>query len=191
MDFKALVDEARSCRRFHQDQKMGRESLEWLVDLARVAPCARNAQVLRFGIAESDAVCDAIFPHTRFAAALKWDGPVEGERPSGYIAIFAPQNSSKLVHFDVGIAAQTIQLGAQSKGIGCCMIASFKHKEVFEIFDGPEDMEIALVMALGFEKEERALAQMKSSDDFMYWRDENHVHHVPKRSLEEVLLCYK
>ncbi len=191
MNFQSLVQEARSCRRFHQDQRIGKEALEWLVDLARVAPCARNAQVLRYGIAHSEEVCASIFPHTLWAAALKWGGPIEGERPSGYIAILTPEGANKLVHFDAGIAAQTIQLGAQSKGIGCCILASFKQAEVHKILDVPADMEIALLLGLGIEKEERKLAAMKKADDFMYWRDENNVHHVPKRTLEDVILSSK
>ncbi len=189
MEFETLVQTARSCRRFHQEQRIDKEMLHGLVDLARVAPCARNAQVLRYAIAESEKACAHIYPHTRWAAALKWDGPLEGERPSAYIAILTPENSGKLVHFDVGIAAQTIQLGAQSKGIGCCMLASFKQKEVKDIYSIPEGFEIALVLGLGVEKEIRALANMKSHDDFMYWRDENNVHFVPKRSLEDVIFC--
>ncbi len=188
MDFISLVKEARSCRRFEEADRLGADAVHWLVDCARIAPCARNAQVLRFVVAESKQACEAIFPNTRWAGALKWDGPVSSERPTAYIAILTPEKPGKLVHMDVGIAAQTMQLAAQSKGIGCCMHASFNPKECTEIFQVPEGMEIALILGLGIEKEHRVLAQMPEDGSFTYWRNEEGIHYVPKRSLSEVLL---
>ncbi len=188
MDFNNLVKEARSCRRFIEDQRLGKDAINWLIDCARIAPCARNAQVLRYIAVESKESCDAIFAHTNWAAILKWDGPVEGERPSVYIAILCPKDSGKLVHMDVGIAAQTMQLAAQTKGWGCCMHASFNQKECVSILNVPEDMEIDLLLGFGVAKEKRLLAPMPADGSFKYWRDEDQTHFVPKRSTEEVLL---
>ncbi len=189
MDFKKLVEEARSCRRFVEEQRIGQEEVQALIDIARIAPCARNAQVLRYVAAHSKEACDAIFPHTRWAGALKWDGPIDGERPTAYIAILAPKNATKLVHMDVGIAAQTIQLAAQSKGYGACMHASFSPNDCIAVFGGiPEDMDMLLVLGIGVQKEERHIAPMPADGSFMYWRNEKAVHFVPKRSLNEVLL---
>ncbi len=188
MDFISLVKEARSCRRFLEADRLGVEAVQWLVDCARIAPCARNAQVLRFAAAESKSACEALFPHTRWAGILQWDGPICGERPTAYIAILTPEKCGKLVHMDVGIAAQTMQLAAQSKGMGCCMHASFNPKECAEILQVPEGMEIALILGLGIEKERRVLTDMPADGSFAYWRDDEGVHFVPKRPLQEVLL---
>ncbi len=191
MDFQLLVKEARSCRRFNEEQKIGLQALEWLVDCARIAPCARNAQVLRYALAHSQSACATIFPCTRWAGILDWNGPACGERPTGYIAILVPQDAGKLVYMDTGIAAQTIQLAAQSKGIGCCMHASFKAQELTSFFEVPENMSIALILGLGVEKERRVLAAMPEDGSYNYWRDSSNIHHVPKRSLDEVILCCK
>ena len=188
MNFASLVREARSCRRFVEDERVHNNSLTWLVDMARVCPSARNAQGLRYVIVASPQMCAAIFPHTKWAGALKWDGPCMGERPTGYIAILTPEKPNKNVYIDVGIAAQTIQLGAQNNGIGCCMHASFKPKECSEILSVPEGMEIALLLGLGIEKEKRIIATMPEDGNVNYWRDANGVHFVPKRELNEVLL---
>ncbi len=188
MDFATLVKEARSCRRFNESERLGAEALAWLVDCARITPCARNAQGLRYIAAESKKACDALFPHTRWAGALSNGTPIEGERPTGYIAILTPEKAGKLTHMDVGIAAQTIQLAAQSKGIGCCMHASFTPKECADIFEVPEGMEISLILGLGIEKERRVLADMPEDGSFAYWRNDEGLHFVPKRPLSEVLL---
>ncbi len=191
MDFHTLVKEARSCRRFHEEQRIGFDALQWLVDCARMAPSARNAQVLRFALAESKEACETVFPHTRWAGALKWDGPISGEQPTGYIAIIAPQKAGKLVHMDVGIAAQTIQLAGQSKGIGCCMHASFNPQALADFFAIPEDSEILLVLGLGIEKERRILTELPADGSIMYWRDEQLLHFVPKRELADLIFCCK
>ncbi len=188
MDFDSLIQGARSCRRFIEEQRLGIEAINWLVDCARISPCARNAQVLRYVAIESKKNCAAVFPHTRWAGILQWDGPPPTERPSAYIAILCPKGSGKLVHMDVGIAAQTMQLAAHTKGWGCCMHASFAPRECAELFEISENMEIALILGFGIAKEKRLIAPMPEGGDFKYWRDENQTHFVPKRSRADVLL---
>jgi len=191
MAFLQVVSEARTCRRFVQDTRISRDGLNWLVECASRVPCGRNAQVLRYALVSSPEKCSELFPHTRWAGALKdWDGPAEGERPTAYIAIFSPKESTALMHMDVGIAAQTIQLAAHTRGIGCCMHASFERPACAALLRVPEEMQIALILALGMAKEERRLAPMPANGDFAYWRDAQGAHHVPKRAVSELVLAW-
>ena len=50
MDFKQLALAARTCRRFEEERPLQMADLEWLVDCARLTPCARNAQQLRYSL---------------------------------------------------------------------------------------------------------------------------------------------
>ena len=190
MDFLQLVSEARTCRRFAQDARIGQDDLNWLLECASRAPCGRNAQVLRYVLVSSPEKCAELFVHTRWASALKdWDGPAEGERPTAYIAVLTPRESTAIMHMDAGIAAQTIQLAAHTRGIGCCMHASFVRPACMEVLQVPADMQIALILALGMVREERRLAPMPANGDFAYWRDAQGVHYVPKRSVSELTLA--
>lgn len=190
MKFEDLVRAARTCRRFEQSQPLTAANLEWLVDCARVAPCGRNAQVLRFVLVHTPEACAALFPHTKWAGALKdWGGPAEGERPTGYIAVLMPKDANAIIHYDVGIAAQSIQLAATEKGWGCCMHASFSRAHCPHILRVPDDMEIGLLLGLGVAREERRLAPMPDDGSFNYWRDAAGVHHVPKRALKDLILA--
>jgi nitroreductase len=78
-------------------------------------------------------------------------------------------------------------LGATEAGFGGCIIYSVNRKNLREILNLPGQFEIVQVLALGKPKEEVVLEEMIHGD-VKYWRDANQVHHVPKRSLEEIIL---
>lgn len=90
--------------------------------------------------------------------------------------------------FDAGIAAQTILLGATEMELGGCMIGNIKHTQLQEVLNIPDNLEIVLVIALGKPKETVVIEEMKSNDDIKYWRDEQQVHHVPKRQLQDIVI---
>ena len=188
-DFLALVREARTCRRFVEDAPLTMADLEWLVDCARVTPSARNAQVLRFILVTKGETCDELFKLTRWAGALKDGGtPGPGERPTAFIAIAAPREGANLAPYDAGIASETIQLAAATQGWGCCIIYSVDRKGAAQLLRLPEELDIPLVLGLGVAKEERVIAEMPADGSFTYWRDAAGVHHVPKRSLAELVI---
>lgn len=88
--FDALVRRARTCRRFDESMRVPREFLLELAELAHLVPCGANAQRLRFHVVSGAEDCARVFDELAWAGALKdWPGPVEGERPTGYIAILA------------------------------------------------------------------------------------------------------
>lgn len=186
--FADLVREARSCRRFVESEPVGPEILREIVDCVRVTTSARNRQPLRYITVDDEATRLALFTHTNWASALGWGGPPQGERPTGFIVMLSVAPPSMPVYYDTGIAAQTMQLHAASMGIGCCILNNFPRGPVREILQIPEDLEIMLLLAFGVPREERRLAEAGEDGGLQYWRDENGVHHVPKLSLETVLL---
>lgn len=189
IDFLALAQEARSCRRFVESEPLTRQDLHWLLDCARLAPSARNAQELRFITIKQGAMLEQVFPLTRWAGALKdWNCPTPGERPTAFIAVLMPERGGDLLCYDVGIACQTILLAATSRGWGACMIQAFDHKAVAALLEPPATMKIALLMGLGLAKEKRVVAEMPENGSFGYWRDAEGVHHVPKRPLAELIV---
>ena len=184
-----LVLKNRSYRRFHEDFTINMETLKKLVDLARLTASAGNKQPLKYILS-----CDrhrnaVIFSHLAWAGYLKdWPGPPEGERPSAYIIMLGDTAISQSFDFDNGIAAQTILLGAAAEGLGGCMIASIQRDKLREALNIPPRHEILLVIALGKPKETVIIEKMGSKGDMKYWRDPEGGHHVPKRSLEEIIL---
>jgi nitroreductase len=186
---KDIILENRSYRRFYQDHLIEREQLLALVDLARLSASARNAQPLKYILSCDKDKNDKIFPSLAWAAYLKdWNGPAEGERPSGYILMLADKDITNNYFCDHGIAAQSILMGAVEMGLGGCIIANIRGDELRKTLSIPDKFDIVQVIALGKPKETVVIEKIKQSGDFKYWRDDNQVHHVPKRSLDEIIV---
>ena len=81
-----------------------------------------------------------------------------------------------------------MSLGATEKGLGGCMIGSIKKPELTQVLNIPPRYEILLVLALGKPKETIVLEAVGPEGDIKYWRDAEGRHHVPKRSLDEIII---
>ena len=188
MSIKELLRQNRSYRRFHQEPKLNHEDLKELIDAVRLSPSARNDQVLRFILVESPGACDTLFPFTAWAGYLKdWDGPVQGERPTSYIIMLSDTALSKKYGVDVGIAAQSILLTAADKGFGGCLLGAIKREKIRDVYHIDPNYDIPLVIALG-KPSETVIVEDVNEDDTHYYRDDKDVHHVPKRTVEELIL---
>ena len=184
-----LVRKSRSVRRFQENQPVDMETLRGLVDLARLAPSGANFQPLKYMLSNEAEKNAVIFENLAWAGYLRdWPGPEEGERPSAYVIILGDSSVSKSFGCDHGIAAQTIMLGAAEKGLGGCIIGSINRAELSAALKIPPQYEILLVLALGKPKEEVVVEPMPEDGSVRYWRDEQHVHHVPKRSLDDLII---
>lgn len=188
MALKDLVIKNRSYRRFDESVRISEETLKELVDLARCSPSSANRQALRFMIFCQPEKNALIFPHLTFARNLNWSGPAEGERPAGYIIILGDKEATQNFGCDHGIAAQSILLGAVEKGLGGVMLGSAKRPELIQSLSIPEKYEILLVLALGKPGEKVVLETVGPDGKTAYWRDDQSVHHVPKRRLEDIIV---
>jgi nitroreductase len=187
--FTDLVKENRSRRRFDQDVSIDYGRLKELIDLARLTPSARNQQPLKYILSNTTEKNALIFGCLSWALDLKgWGGPTEGERPSAYIIILGDTEIARTFGCDHGIAAQTIMLGAVDKGFGGCIMASVKRERLRELLVIPDRYEILLALALGKPKEQVLVEPLGRSGDVKYWRDSLGVHHVPKRSLDDIIV---
>jgi len=179
----------RSYRRFDPAGKLDEQTLRELVDLARLSGSAANRQPLHYILSWQPERNARIFEHLAWAGYLEdWPGPAQGERPTGYIIVLGDTRISKKIDCDHGIACQSILLGAVEKGFGGCMVGSINRDGLRESLNIPSEYKILLVVALGKPSEEVVIEEAGEDSDLKYWRDENDVHHVPKRKLEDVIL---
>ena len=188
MDLKDLFLKTRTCRRFDESHPVEMETLENLVDFARLSCSGGNRQPLKYLLFNTPAQCEKIFPFLTWAGYLtEWSGPEKGERPSSYIIILGDKSITDNFGLDHGISAHSILLGATNEGLGGCIIASLKREELCDELRLPDRFEVLLVIAIGKTVEKVTIDEIKN-DDVKYWRDAQGVHHVPKRNLKDLIL---
>lgn len=186
-----IIRKTRSFRRFNQNKRLSEETLKEFIELARLGGSAANCQPWQYQLVTDIDRCDEIFPHLGWAAYLPdWKGPAEGERPTAYILCLLNSDwlkvGEKMAMFDLGLATQNLLLGAMEKGIGGCRIASFSPK-VAELFKFPDNLSLSLVIALGYPVETIVLEDCGQDGNIRYYRDNQQIHHVPKRPLADIL----
>ncbi len=186
---KDLILNNRSYRRFFENEIITTEQLKQMIDNARLSPSGRNIQSLKYILSSDPAMNEQIFDCLAWAGYLKdWSGPEKGERPSAYIIMVNDKNISEGYLWDHGIAVQSILLTATEQGFGGCIIASVNKKKLRSVLEIHQQFEIIQAIALGKPKETVVIEELPSNGDVKYWRDENAVHHVPKRRLEDIIL---
>lgn len=187
---KEIIIKNRSYRRFKENETIDSSVLTELIELVKFTPSSVNFQPLRFKAVNDPENNLKVFETLSWAGLLKeWKGPSEGERPTAYIIILTDLSVANNMKIDVGIAAQTIMLGAAEKGIGGCMLGSIK-KEILAESLGIDlhKYSIDLVLALGSPDEEVRIVDLPENGSTAYYRDENDVHCVPKRSVEDLII---
>lgn len=191
--FKDLIVKNRSTRGFDESYHVEKETLLELVDCARLSASSANIQPLKYYVTSEKDKVNEIFTTTKWAGALpELHLPFPGTHPTAFIVILLDKtiddNAAKF-QVDVGIAAQSITLAATEKELSGCMIKSFDAGRLKEILALPETLVPMLVIALGKGAEMISLEEMPEDGNFHYYRtDENKHHHVPKRSLQEVVV---
>jgi nitroreductase len=186
---KDLVAKGRSIRRFYGDKAITNEQLRELVEFARLSPSGGNLQPIKYALVCTSEMNEKVYETLSWAGYLKdWDGPIASERPTGYIIMLRDKSLIKTLSWDEGIFAQSIFLGASEMGLGGCIIGNIKRDKLSANLNIGDKFEIALVIALGYPKENVILENIDDNGSVKYWRDEQGNHHVPKRSLEDLIV---
>ena len=117
---ESLVLQNRSYRAFDESAPIGEETMRALVELARKVGSGMNRQPLRYRILCDKADISTMLANCRFASKLPVKLPPANGKPTGFILLFIDREAgspASLALKDVGIAAQTILLGATAQKI--------------------------------------------------------------------------
>lgn len=189
---KDIIRKNRSYRGFNEERKIAKQELLELTDLARLAPSSVNMQPLKYKLVYEENDVNKVRPLLGWARALpNLQIPHEGMQPTGFIVICIDENiTTEIVRMqkDIGIAGQTILIGAVEMGLGGCMIGNFVPSQISGALNLPEHIKPHLVIALGEPKEKIVITEIEDGEPTNYYRDENDVHYVPKRKLEDIVL---
>ncbi|MCC8100858.1 MAG: nitroreductase family protein [Clostridiales bacterium] len=192
MSLKELVKANRSYRGYDESRRVTREELLEMIDCARLTASSVNQQPLRYYLAYETEDVDRIQPLTKWARGLpQMELPHPGMCPTAFVVICQDiRVCESLTRFsrDVGIAAQTILLAATEMGLGGCMIGNFSPAKLSEALQLPAYLSPLLVTAIGKPAETIVMTEIGPDELTDYYRDENDVHYVPKRRLEDIVI---
>ena len=189
---KDLVIKSRSYRGYDESRKVSKEELLELVDCARFAPSSVNGQPFRYLLVYEKEKVDRLQALTGWARALPdMKLPHPGKCPTAFIVICQntewDDNLNRYLR-DVGAVAQTMLLAAAEKDLGGIMIGNFSPERVAQAMDLPETIVPMLIVAIGRPDEKIVLTEIENGQSTKYYRDEQDVHYVPKRKLEDIVI---
>lgn len=178
MDAITMIKERRSVRQF-KDQKVDRELMKEIVDIARWAPSWANFQVARYTLVDDKSIIQKLgtdgvkgfsynvktLENAQGVAVLSF---VKGKSGKLDKDEYATNKANVWEVFDAGIACQTFCLTAHAKGVGTCIFGVIDDKAISSIVGLPEDETVATLIVYGYEKGDHAAAtQRKQVDDIL------------------------
>ena len=184
VSLQSLLAKNRSTRGFDTSFKVRKDQLLSLVEAARLAPSARNQQVLRYRLVTEEEA-HLVLPHIRLGGALpELNLPLEGTEPNAFVVICS-DSEGRFVDMDMGIATQTMLLRAVEMGLNGICIAAFDHEAVREALHLP--LAPQLILAIGRSAERIEVVDVAEGDSTTYYR-KNGTHYVPKLCTEDLII---
>ena len=158
MSFLDLVMKRQSDRAFDPDKPVGEDKLNRILEAARFAPSACNAQPWKFIVVEDEKTRHQIADAT--SNRLLSINHFTKQAPIHLIIVEEPANFSSSIgsffkkkrfpHIDIGIVAEHICLAAAEEGLGSCMIGWFDEKKIKKILDIPSSRTVVLDIVIGY-----------------------------------------
>jgi len=155
-DFLELVKSRQSDRAYDTTRAVELEKLERILEAARLAPSACNAQPWKFVVVTDKELSNKVGKATSGLGMNKFakDAPVHilvVEESANITSLLGGKVKNK--HFpliDLGIAAAHIILAAESEGLGSCILGWFDEKEIKSLTGIPASKRLVLVITIGY-----------------------------------------
>ena len=161
MDFLRLVMSRQSDRAYDKEHSVEPEKLERILEAARLAPSACNAQPWKFLVVTDRELSRKVGKAAAGLGMNKFakDAPVHiliVEESANITSLLGGKVKDK--HFpliDVGIAASHIVLAAESEGLGSCILGWFDEKEIKQLTGIPASKRLLLDIIVGYPLKEK------------------------------------
>lgn len=146
MDFIELVKSRYSCKNF-SEKEVEKEKLDLILEAGRLAPTAKNMQIQRIYVAESDEALKKIDELTpcRYKAHLVL--LVAFDESEAFVYPGEKYNSGIE---DATIVASHMILAAASQGVDSCWVNFFDPGKAHEKFSLPKNEKIIAMIDLGY-----------------------------------------
>lgn len=154
--FLDLVASRQSDRAYDKSRDVEPEKLERILQAARLAPSACNAQPWKFVVVTDKELSVKVGKATASLGMNKFakDAPVHilvVEESANITSLLGAKIKDK--HFpliDIGIAAAHITLAAEAEGLGSCILGWFDEKELKKLLGIPSSRRLLLDITIGY-----------------------------------------
>ena len=169
-DFLKLVAARQSDRAYDMSRPVEPEKLERILEAARLAPSACNAQPWKFVVINDPELSVKVGKATAGLGMNKFakDAPVhilvveESMNVTSFLGAKIKDKYFPLI--DIGIATANITLAAESEGLGSCILGWFDEKEIKKLTGIPSSKRLLLVITIGYSVKEKRKKSRKPKE---------------------------
>ena len=148
----------RQSDRSYTDQPVENEKLERILEAARIAPSACNAQPWKIIVVSNaekrmqvaDATAHKLLAMNHFTKQAPLQLVILEENANFTSTVGSWVTEKHYPHLDLGILASHITLAAADEGLGSCIIGWCDEKKVKKALDIPKNKRVMLVILLGY-----------------------------------------
>jgi nitroreductase len=171
MQVKKIIEKRRSIRKY-QDKQVSEKMIQELLEAARQAPSAYNAQPWKFKIINDKETVEKLKQEKIFKNEFVYTAPViivccadEEAYPEKARKNF---NTRELAIVDSGIVGQNLVLRATELGLGSCYVGIINRKKIKEILNILGDYIIPFVITIGYADEKPEAQPRKSMEEIVF-----------------------
>ena len=148
----------RQSDRAYSDKPVETEKLERILEAARIAPSACNAQPWKIIVVSdaekrmqvADATASKLLAMNHFTKQAPLQLVILEENANFTSTVGGWATEKHYPHLDLGILASHITLAATDEGLGSCIIGWCDEKKVRKALDIPKNKRVMLVILLGY-----------------------------------------
>lgn len=164
MDFYSVIKRRRSIRKY-QRRVVEEDKLKRVLEAARIAPSATNAQPFRFIVVKTREVREKL--RSSYDREWFWRAPVIICACGLIKEAWRRRDGRSYLDVDVAIAVDHLILAATAEGLGTCWIADFDLEEAKRVLDLPDDVEPIVMTPLGYPAASPGPTSRKSLDEIV------------------------
>lgn len=175
MNFLELVSSRQSDRAFDPNRPVEKEKLERILEAARLAPSACNAQPWHMIVVDdpelknrvADATSERILGMNHFTKQAPVHIVLVEEKVNLTSGIGGWVKQKDYAQMDLGIAAAHIVLAAQAEGLGSCIVGWFNEPKMRELLSIPDSKRVWLDIVIGYSTQPVRPKKRKANSDIV------------------------
>jgi len=172
--FLELV-QSRQSDRAYLDKPMEQEKLDRILEAARLAPSACNAQPWKIVVVTdeekrllvADATANKLLSMNHFTKQAPVQLVILEENANFTSNVGGWATNKHYPHIDLGILAAHISLAAADEGLGSCIIGWCDEKKVQKALDIPKNKRVMLVILLGYSAQPLREKKRKTKEEIV------------------------